>query len=132
MNGMMLSEDELLLRNVVRDFADQELSVRAADYDESAEFPWDNLDTMKKLGLFGLTIDEEYGGSGGTWRQLALVVEELARGCASTKPDLHRPPVSDHAVHTSVRQQGAEAEVHTPAGDVREDWRFRSYRAWGR
>ena len=84
MNGMMLSEEELLLRNAVRDFADQELSVRAADYDESAEFPWDNLDTMKKLGLFGLTIDEEYGGSGGTWRQLALVVEELARGCAST------------------------------------------------
>ena len=81
---MMLSEDELLLRNTVRDFADQELSVRAAHYDESGEFPRDNLDTMKRLGLFGLTIDEEYGGSGGTWRQLALVVEELARGCAST------------------------------------------------
>ena len=84
MNGLMLSEDEMLLKNVVREFADQELSVRAAGYDESGEFPWDNLETMKKLGLFGLTIDEEYGGSGGTWRQLALVVEELARGCAST------------------------------------------------
>ena len=56
----------------------------AADYDESAEFPWDNLETIKRLGLFGLTIDEQYGGSGGTFRQLALVVEELARGCAST------------------------------------------------
>ena len=84
MNGMMISEEELLLRNTVREFADQELAVRAADYDESGKFPWDNLDTMKELGIFGLTIDEEYGGSGGTWRQLALVVEELARGCAST------------------------------------------------
>ena len=36
------------------------------------------------MGLFGLTIDEEYGGSGGTARQLAVVIEELARGCGAT------------------------------------------------
>ena len=84
MTDPLLTEDELLLRNTVRDFADQELAPRAADYDESGEFPWDNVRGLAKLGLFGLTIDEEYGGSGGTNRQLAMAVEEIARGCAAT------------------------------------------------
>ena len=62
----LLAEDELLLKNTVRDFADRELAPRAADHDESCEFPWDNIRGLANLGLFGLTIDEEYGGSGGT------------------------------------------------------------------
>ncbi len=80
----LLAEDELLLKNTVRDFADRELAPRAAEYDESSEFPWDNIRGLANLGLFGLTIDEEYGGSGGTTRQLAVAVEEIARGCAAT------------------------------------------------
>ena len=79
----LLAEDELLLKNTVRDYIDRELAPRAADYDESAEFPWDNMRGLADLGLFGLTIDEEYGG-GGTTRQLAVAVEEIARGCAAT------------------------------------------------
>ncbi|MCH8109756.1 MAG: acyl-CoA dehydrogenase family protein, partial [Chloroflexi bacterium] len=63
---------------------DQELAPRAAAYDENAEFPWDNVRRIAEMGLFGLTIDEKYGGSGGTNRQLAIVVEEIARGCAAT------------------------------------------------
>ena len=51
----LLAEDELLLKNTVRDFADRELAPRAADYDESAEFPWDNIRGLADLGLFGLT-----------------------------------------------------------------------------
>ena len=84
MTDPLLTEDELLLKNTVREFADQELAPRAADYDESGEFPWDNVRGLTELGLFGLTIDEEYGGSGGTTRQLAVAVEEIARGCAAT------------------------------------------------
>ena len=84
MTDIFLTEEEQLLKNTVRDFANEVLAPRAADYDESAEFPWDNIRDMAGLGLFGLGIDEEYGGSGGTTRQLAIVVEEIARGCAST------------------------------------------------
>ncbi|MCH7786353.1 MAG: acyl-CoA dehydrogenase family protein [Chloroflexi bacterium] len=84
MSDMLLTEDELLLKNMVRELADQELAPRAAAYDESAEFPWDNVRRIAEMGLFGLTIDEKYGGSGGTNRQLAIVVEEIARGCAAT------------------------------------------------
>ncbi len=84
MSNLLLTEDELLLRNMARELADQELAPRAAGYDESAEFPWENVRRISELGLFGLTIDDEYGGSGGTNRQLAIVVEEIARGCAAT------------------------------------------------
>ena len=84
MSELLLSEEELLLRNAVREFADEQLAPRAAGYDESGEFPWDNVKGLAALGLFGLTIDEEYGGSGGTARQLAVVIEEIARGCGST------------------------------------------------
>ena len=84
MSDMLLTEDELLLKNMVRELADQELAPRAAAYDENAEFPWENVRRIAEMGLFGLTIDEKYGGSGGTNRQLAIVVEEIARGCAAT------------------------------------------------
>ena len=84
MTELLLSEEELLLRSTVREFADQQLAPRAAGYDESGQFPWDNIRGLAALGLFGLTIDEEYGGSGGTARQLAIVIEEIARGCGAT------------------------------------------------
>ena len=84
MSEMLYTEEELLLRSTVREFTDQEIAPRAADYDESGEFPWDNVRGMAQLGLFGLTIEDQYGGSGGTTRQLAIVNEEIARGCAAT------------------------------------------------
>ena len=84
MSGYILSEDELLLKNTVRDLADSEIAPRAAGYDESGDFPHDNFDGLGKLGLLGLTLDEEFGGSGGTFRQLAIAVEEIARACAAT------------------------------------------------
>ena len=84
MSGYLLNEEELLLRNTVRDFADNVLAPRAPGHDESQQFPWDNFKDIAELGLFGLGIDEEYGGSGGTARQVAIASEEIARGCAAT------------------------------------------------
>ena len=84
MTELLLSEEELMLRSAVREFSDAELAPRAADYDESGEFPWDNLRGLADMGLLGLGVGEEYGGSGGTTRQLVVAVEEVARGCAAT------------------------------------------------
>jgi len=84
MSSELLSEDELLLRNTVREFADNELAPHAAHYDETGEFPWDNIRGLADLGLLGLGIDEEHGGGGGTVRQIAVAVEEIARACAAT------------------------------------------------
>jgi len=84
MSDLLLSDDEILLKNTVSDYSKNELAPRAAGYDESGLFPWDNVTGIGELGLFGLTIPEEYGGSGGTTRQLAIAAEEIAKGCAAT------------------------------------------------
>ena len=84
MTELLLNEEEMMLRNLVREFADAELAPRAADYDQSDEFPYDNIRGLAQLGILGMGIDEEYGGSGGTTRQMAVAVEEIARGCAAT------------------------------------------------
>ncbi len=84
MTNLMLTEEEQLLQRTVRDFADKELAPRAPKYDEEEKFPWENVKGLAVLGLFGLGIDPKYGGSGGTVRQVVIVVEEIARGCAAT------------------------------------------------
>ena len=84
MDSLLLTEEEQLLRTTVRTFADNALAPRASAYDQSGDFPADNVEGLAELGLFGLGIDEAYGGSGGTARQGAIVAEELARGCTAT------------------------------------------------
>ena len=83
MADLILSEDERMLQNLVRDFADRELTPRAKEVDERAEFSWDNWRRMTELGLTGVGIDPKYGGGGGGYRQVALVISEIARGDAS-------------------------------------------------
>ena len=83
MADLILSEDEQMLQNLVRDFADRELKPRANEVDEKAEFSWDNWQGMAKLGLTGVGIDPKYGGGGGGYRQVALAVSEISRGDAS-------------------------------------------------
>ncbi len=83
-DDLLLSEPELILQRTVRDFAEREVAPRAGQIDETAEFPWENIKGLAKLGLFGLTIDPAYGGTGGGFRETAIVIEELARACAAT------------------------------------------------
>ncbi len=83
-----LNEEERMLRNLVRDFADRELSVRAREADEKEEFSWENWEGMAKLGLTGIGIDAKYGGSEGGYRQVAIAAEEVARGDASASVTL--------------------------------------------
>ncbi len=79
-----LSEDQKMFRDMVRDFAEKELSPVAAHIDETEEFPAENVRKMAELGLFGVCYPEEYGGGGGDGIHLAIAIEELARVCAST------------------------------------------------
>jgi butyryl-CoA dehydrogenase len=83
-DNFLFSEQELILQRTVRDFAERELAPRARELDESEEFPWANMKGMAKLGLFGITIDPAYGGTGGGFKEVAIVVEEIARACAAT------------------------------------------------
>ena len=76
----MLKEEERMLQNLVRDFADRELAPHAREVDEKEEFDWQGWEGMARLGLTGIGIDPQYGGSGGGYRQVAIAAEEVARG----------------------------------------------------
>jgi alkylation response protein AidB-like acyl-CoA dehydrogenase len=69
--------------STVREFVDKEILPYAQDLEHKDEFPEAIVDGMKEMGLFGLMIDEEYGGLGESLLTYALVVEEIARGWMS-------------------------------------------------
>jgi len=79
-----LSQDQKMIREMVREFATNELEPIAAEIDESREFPRASLKKMAELGLMGVVIPEEYGGAGMDFTSLAIIVEEISRVCAST------------------------------------------------
>ena len=68
---------------MVRQFADEQILPKAEHYDHEDEFPQDIVDQMKELGLFGVTIPEEYGGMGLDLTTYCMIVEELSRGWIS-------------------------------------------------
>ncbi len=88
MADLLLTEEERMLQNLVRDFADRELMPRARQVDEEETFSWENWQGMARLGLTGIGIDPKYGGSGGGYRQMAIAAEEVARGDPSASVSL--------------------------------------------
>ena len=79
------TEEQLMIRDTVRDFAQNEVLPRAAELDLNCAFPHEAMEALTKMGIAGLAVPEEYGGSGVDDEILkALVIEELAKVCAST------------------------------------------------
>jgi len=70
-----LSAEQLEIRELVRTLARERIAPRAAEIDESHEFPWDVVELFREHGLFGLFFDQEYGGLG-TGTLLSLVAME--------------------------------------------------------
>jgi alkylation response protein AidB-like acyl-CoA dehydrogenase len=79
-----LTEDQQLLRKEWRRLFEDKFAARAAEIDQTGEFPWDNVEVLKAAGLLGLNIPEAYGGGGADAVTHCLLVEEVARVCAST------------------------------------------------
>jgi len=77
-----LTEEQKMLKAMVRDFAEKELEPIAAQIDEEARFPAESINKMASLGLMAVPFPEEYGGSGTI--EFAIVEEEISRVCAST------------------------------------------------
>src|SRR6188474_3192150 len=79
-----LTDEQLEIRELVRTLARDRIAPRAAEIDESHEFPWDVVELFREHGIFGLLFDEEHGGTG-TGTLLALVaIEEVAKACATS------------------------------------------------
>ena len=80
----VLSDDQREIRDLVRTLARERIAPRAAEIDESHEFPWDVVELFREHELFGLYVDERYGGAG-TGTLLSLVaIEEVSKVCATS------------------------------------------------
>jgi butyryl-CoA dehydrogenase len=78
-----LSDAQRAIRDLARSIADQEIRPVAAEYDRTGEFPWPIVKTLAAADLFGVFIDEEYGGiaEGARTMNMVLVAEELSKAC---------------------------------------------------
>jgi butyryl-CoA dehydrogenase len=78
----LLTEEQIMLRDLCREIAEEKITPVAAKYDAAEEFPWDIVKILAQSDLCGVYIPEEYGGMGGGILELCITVEELSRACA--------------------------------------------------
>lgn len=78
-----LTEEQQMVRDAVREFAEAELWPRAAELDESREFPWETVRKMGELGFLAAPIPEEYGGAGMDSITYLIIGMEVSRCCAA-------------------------------------------------
>jgi len=77
------NENQLMITQMVRDFAEKEIRPNIMKWDESQEFPVDLFKKMGELGLMGVLVPTEYGGSGFGYFEYITVVEEISKVCGS-------------------------------------------------
>jgi alkylation response protein AidB-like acyl-CoA dehydrogenase len=82
-NPLDKTDEQRAICDMVRQFADEQIIPNAEHFDHEDEFPEDIVEQMKELGLFGVTIPEEYGGMGLDLTTYVMIVEELSRGWIS-------------------------------------------------
>lgn len=77
------TDEQKMVRDMSRNFAEKEIRPRAFEMDEKAEFPYDIADKMAELGMMGIPFPQEYGGGGGDWVSTMLCIEEISWGDVS-------------------------------------------------
>jgi butyryl-CoA dehydrogenase len=78
----LLTEEQIMVRDLARRITDEKIRPVAAEYDRSEKFPWDIMKVIAQSDLFGVYIEEKYGGMGGGILELCLATEEFSKGCA--------------------------------------------------
>jgi alkylation response protein AidB-like acyl-CoA dehydrogenase len=79
-----LTDEQREIRGLVRTLARERIAPRAAEIDKTAEFPWDVVELFREHGVFGIMVDEEYGGLGASALTTLVAIEEVAKVCATS------------------------------------------------
>jgi alkylation response protein AidB-like acyl-CoA dehydrogenase len=105
----ILSEEESLFRDAVREFAETEIRPHVQAMDEAAQFRPDLIPKFFELGLMGIEVPETFGGSGGSIFMAAIAIEELARVDASAAiyVDVHNTLVNNAVIRWGTSEQQA-------------------------
>jgi len=77
--NLVLTEEQILIRDTIRDFSDKSIRPVIMKYDESQEFPMEIMQLLGEMGFLGILIPEQYGGAGLGYIEYALVIEEIAK-----------------------------------------------------
>lgn len=77
-----LTEEQMAMRQLARDIAQEKIKPVAEKYDETGEFPWPIMKILAEAGLFGAFIPEQYGGSSGKVLDMCIITEELSKVCS--------------------------------------------------
>ena len=104
---MLLTPDQIMIRDAVRDFAQQELWPRAAQWDKEHTFPHEVHKGLAALGAYGICVPEELGGAGLNYLTLALVLEEIAAGDGGTSTAIS---VTNCPVNAILMRYGNDAQ----------------------
>ena len=116
---LSLREDQKMLQQQVRDFATKEFEPIALELDEAEEFPMENFKKAAQLGLTGVTIPTEYGGSGLDKVSYVVAVEEIARACPSTGGIIasHNSLVCECLLHFGTEEQKQRCLIPLAKGE---------------
>ncbi len=115
-----LSNEQTEILSTIRDFVDRDVLPNVARYDHADEFPAPLVETMKEMGLFGVTIPERYGGLGLDLTTYALIVEELSRGWISLSGVLNTHFMASFMIKTFGSEEQKDRLLPTMAsGEIR-------------
>lgn len=81
---MILNEEQLAIKSIAGDVAKKVIAPMAAHYDETEEFPWENIKALADMGFMGIVVPEKYGGAELDTVSYVAALEEVSKACAST------------------------------------------------
>ena len=106
MNENKIVEARIQILNTVRDFVNNEVNPISSKYDDNDTYPSSLIDQMAEMGLFGITIQEKYGGMGLDYSTYAMVFEELSKGWMSITG-----PIGTHSILSyAIQKYGTEEQ----------------------
>ena len=114
------TEEQLMIRSMVRDLARSEFAPKAKQRDKTKEFPADNLQKLGELGLMGMMVPPEYGGSGADTVSYVLALSEVAYACASTAVvmSVHNSIVCESILRSGTEDQKQKYLTRLATGEI--------------
>jgi alkylation response protein AidB-like acyl-CoA dehydrogenase len=115
-----LTEEQLMIQSMVRDLARNEFAPRAMERDKTKEFPADNLKKLGELGLMGMMVPPEYGGSGADSVSYVVALSEVAYACASTAVvmSVHNSIVCESILRSGTEDQKKKYLPKLASGEI--------------
>ena len=119
-----LSEEQKLLKQTMREFAESEIQPGAAERDEKSQFPHALIPKMARLGLFGIMIPQEYGGAGLNVVSATIIIEEIARVDAAVGLIVasHNSLCAAHIFRSGTEEQKKRYLIPLAAGEKLGAW----------